>query len=82
MSILVEKMQSVQIYSQDARGVDGGRATALDVEEGGAEHGEGADQTWGNRTGHFYNGSTFKSLIVKKSILEQLVSALLSILTF
>lgn len=50
MSILVKKVQSIQIHSQDARGVDGGRAAALDVEEGGAEHGEGTDQTWAENT--------------------------------
>lgn len=46
VSILVEKVQPIQIYSQDAGGLDGGGATALDVEEGGAEHGEGTDKTW------------------------------------
>lgn len=45
MGILVEKMQSVQIHSQDAGGLDGGGAAALNVEERGAEHGEGTDQT-------------------------------------
>lgn len=54
MSILVKEVQSIQIYSQDARGLDGGRAAALDVEEGGAEHGEGTDQTWAKtQKGHF-----------------------------
>lgn len=46
MSILVEKVQSIQVHSQDAGGLDGRGAAALDVEEGGAEHGEGTDQTW------------------------------------
>lgn len=49
VSILVQKVQSVQIHSEDARGLDGGGATALDVEEGGAELGEGTDQTWDER---------------------------------
>lgn len=49
MSILVKKVQSVQIYSQDARGVDGCGARTLNVEEGGAEHGEGTDQTWAKK---------------------------------
>lgn len=63
MSILVKKVQSVQIHSQDARGVDGGGAAALDVEEGGAKHGEGTDQTWGKNTTH----SSQDSLNFKKS---------------
>ena len=46
VSILVEKVQPIQIYSQDAGSLDGGGATTLDVEEGGAEHGKGTDQTW------------------------------------
>lgn len=50
MSILVKKVKSVQIYGQDTRGVDGHRARALDVEEGGAEHGERTDQTWADKT--------------------------------
>lgn len=50
MSVLVKKVQSIQIYSQDARGMDGCQARTLDVEEGRAEHGEGADQTWERRT--------------------------------
>ena len=55
MSVLVEKVQSVQIYGQDARRADGGGATALDVEEGGAEHGEGTHQTWAEkRTGYYF----------------------------
>lgn len=45
VSFLVKKVQPVQVHSQDARGTDGGRAQALDVEERGAEHGEGTDQT-------------------------------------
>lgn len=49
MCILVKKMQPIQVYSQDARCLDGGRARALDVEEGGAKHGKGADQTWAKR---------------------------------
>lgn len=49
VGILVKKVQSIQIYCQDARGVDGSGATALDVEEGGAEHGEGTDQTWAKK---------------------------------
>lgn len=53
MSILVKKVQSIQIYSQDAGGLDGGRATALDVEEGRTEHGEGTDQTWAKNTPRF-----------------------------
>lgn len=57
MSILVKKVQSIQIHSQDAGGLDGGGATALDVKEGGTEHGEGADQTWTKHTKtHFYYG--------------------------
>lgn len=45
MSVLVEKVKSIQVDSQDAGCLDGGRATAVDVEEGRAEHGEGTDQT-------------------------------------
>ena len=45
MSVLVKKVQSIQIYSQDAGCLDGGKATALDVEKGGAEHGKRTDQT-------------------------------------
>lgn len=46
MSVLVEKVKSIQIHCQDAGRLDGGRATAVDVKEGRAEHGEGTDQTW------------------------------------
>lgn len=46
MCVLVKKMKPVQINSQDAWGVDGRSARTLDVEEGGAKHGEGTDQTW------------------------------------
>lgn len=49
MCILVKKMQPIQVYSQDAWGLDGGRARALDVEEGGAKHGKGTDQTWAKK---------------------------------
>lgn len=49
MSILVKKVKSIQIYSQDAGSLDGGGATALDVEEGGAKHGEGTDQPWAKK---------------------------------
>lgn len=45
MSILVKEVKSVQIYSQDAGCLDGGGATALDVEEGRAKHREGTNQT-------------------------------------
>lgn len=34
MSILIKKVQSIQIDSQNAGGLNGGGATALDVEEG------------------------------------------------
>jgi len=44
VSVLVKKVQPIQINSQDARGVDGGRAGTLDVKEGGAEHRESTDQ--------------------------------------
>lgn len=43
---LVQKMQALLTNSQDARSVEGGGATTMDVEEGGAKHGEGADQTY------------------------------------
>lgn len=45
VSILVKKVQSIQVHSQDAWGTNGGRAQTLDVEERGAKHGEGTDQT-------------------------------------
>lgn len=41
---LVQKVQALLIDGQDARSVEGGGATTVDVEEGGAKHGEGADQ--------------------------------------
>lgn len=56
MSILVKKVQSIQIYSQDAGCLDGGGATALDVEEGGAEHGKGTDQTWAIKRCRYLKG--------------------------
>lgn len=70
MSILIKKVQSIQIYGQDARGMDGGGATALDVEEGGAEHGEGTDQTWGKNTQRviFVYGSIFKSQLFSRKV--------------
>lgn len=43
---LVQKMQAVLIDRENARSVEGGGAAAVDVEEGGAEHGEGADQAF------------------------------------
>lgn len=43
---LVQKMQALLIDGQDARSVEGGGATTVDVEEGGAKHGEGADQAF------------------------------------
>lgn len=52
MSILFKEVQSIQIYSQDTRGLDGGRATALDVEEGRAKHRKGSDQTWQRRASY------------------------------
>lgn len=59
MSVLVEKVKSIQIHCQDAGRLDGGRATAVDVKEGRAEHGEGTDQTWrggeGGRDTEFWN---------------------------
>ena len=45
VSVFLQEMQSVLIDSQDAGGVDRGGATAVDVEEGGAKHGEGTNQT-------------------------------------
>lgn len=45
MGVFVEKVESVQIYCQDAWGLDGGRARTLNVEKRGAKHGEGTDQT-------------------------------------
>ena len=48
VGVLVEKVQSVLIDSQDARGLEGGGARTLDVEEGGAKHGEGTDEAWRN----------------------------------
>lgn len=49
MSILIKKVQSIQIDSQNAGGLNGGGATALDVEEGGAKHGKCTDQTWAKK---------------------------------
>lgn len=43
---LVQKMQAVLIDGQNAGSVEGGGAAAVDVEEGGAEHWEGADQAF------------------------------------
>lgn len=43
---LVQKMQAVLIDGQNAGSVEGGGAAAVDVEEGGAERGEGADQAF------------------------------------
>lgn len=43
---LVQKMQALLIDGQDARSVEGSGATTVDVEEGGAKHGEGADQAF------------------------------------
>lgn len=65
MSILVKKVESIEIDCQDARGVDGGRARTLDVEEGGAEHGEGTDQTCGKQT---HKGSLLICQYVKAKI--------------
>lgn len=45
MSVLVEKMKPIQIHCQDAGRLDRRQATAVDIKEGRAEHGEGADQT-------------------------------------
>ena len=68
MSILVQEVESVQIYSQDARGLDGGGARTLDVEEGGAEHGEGTDQTWVKQTHQICVFSSTSLLIMQKCI--------------
>lgn len=46
MSVLVEKVKSIQIYCQDAGRLYRGRATAVDIKERRAKHGEGTDQTW------------------------------------
>lgn len=43
---LLQKMQALLIYGQDARSVKGGGATTVDVEEGGAKHREGANQAF------------------------------------
>lgn len=53
MRILVKKVQSVQIHSEDAGGLNGGRARTLDVEERRPEHVEGTDQTWTKNTWTF-----------------------------
>lgn len=45
MSVLVEKMNPIQIHRQDAGRLDRRRAAAVDIKEGRAEHGKGADQT-------------------------------------
>lgn len=50
VSIFVEEVQSVQINSQDAGSLDGWRVRALNVEKGGAKHGEGTDQAWREKT--------------------------------
>ena len=44
MRVLVQKVEAMLIDSENTRSVQRGGATALDVEEGGAKHGEGADQ--------------------------------------
>lgn len=43
MCVLVEKVQSIQVYSQDTGSLDGGRATTLDVEEGRPKHWKSTD---------------------------------------
>lgn len=75
MSILIKKVQSIQIYSQDAGCLDGGGATALDVEEGGAEHGKGTDQTWAKKDAVILKEST---CMISECSLEQLLSSLFS----
>lgn len=47
MGVFVEEVEAVLIDSQNAGSHDGAVAAALNVEEGRAEHGEGADQPWG-----------------------------------
>jgi len=44
MRVLLQKVKAMLVDSENTRGVQRGGATALDVEEGGAKHGEGADQ--------------------------------------
>ena len=44
MGVFIKEIQSILIDSQYTRGHNGAVAAALDVEEGGAKHGEGTDQ--------------------------------------
>lgn len=43
--VFVQEVKAVLIDSDDTGSVEGGGAAAVDVEEGGAKHGEGTDQT-------------------------------------
>lgn len=42
--VFVQEVEAVLIDSDNTGGIKGGGAAAVDVEEGGAEHGEGTDQ--------------------------------------
>lgn len=69
---LVQKMQALLIDGQDARSVEGGGATTVDVEEGGAEHGEGADQAFtqvAKRRVRVRNKKYFNEVILRENTL-------------
>ena len=47
MGLSAEEVEAVLVDSEDAGGWHSRGAAALDQEEGGAEHGQGAEEAWG-----------------------------------
>lgn len=46
MGLSAEEVEAILVDSKDAGGWHHRIATALDEEEGGAEHGQGTDEAW------------------------------------
>lgn len=69
---LLQKMQALLIDGQNARSIEGGGATTVDVEKGGAKHGEGADQAFrqeAKRRAQVSNRKYFNEVIPREILL-------------